>query len=96
MVGLLTSALAFFSIWAAGKAIRAGNKNWERFTDKQPERLPGLIGGGNLKIARLGILLSVWVPLFFICLWLLAMYVMIHVFHLNHLIFSLSVSGYTP
>ncbi|MGH6645931.1 hypothetical protein [Aquabacterium sp.] len=71
IVGVITALAALCSVFAAVSSIRAVQDTWQKKFGTLPHPyLPGLIGGGSDKIASLGVLLSMWAPIFFSLLWL--------------------------
>jgi hypothetical protein len=69
-VGLITAIAAFFSVYAAVRALRSIRDSWLKSFPTQPHPyLPGITGGGDPKAERRGISLSMWAPVFFSLLW---------------------------
>ncbi|MBA2594129.1 MAG: hypothetical protein M3495_03720 [Pseudomonadota bacterium] len=78
IVGFLIGAFAFVSIYAAVMATRAVEANWRQQLVGQNFRyLPDITGGGNSRASRYGIILSLWTPVFFIGMWLVAIFLLV-------------------
>jgi len=78
-IGAGTALATLFSVYAAIRALRRVRNNWRDLVGQwHPRYLPGITGGGDRIASKHGITLSIWVPAFFLAIWIAALSYLVH------------------